>query len=123
MGVVVANRRDHDRPAAHCSGCVRRSVVGSFARIDQLLGDVAEFDVEVLRSAAEHVEGLVAADAFAFHEDALRLADQFPGHQCLLQLSEGGVVGRVLPLRGECDTSVRCKDCTLGALAWPERVW
>ena len=45
------------------------------AGVNELLGDVAKLDVQVLRRAAQQVERLVGGDALALHQDPLGLAD------------------------------------------------
>lgn len=65
------------------TGLVSAAWVGlrSYAGFYECAGHVTEFDIEVLRCPSEQVEGLIGGNTVAFHEDALGLADQFPGSQ------------------------------------------
>jgi hypothetical protein len=45
------------------------------------LGDFSQLDVEMLRSLAQDVEGLVSGDPLAFDQDPLCLADQLSSDQ------------------------------------------
>ena len=58
-----------------------RARLGPLARFDQCLGDVANFDIEVLGGPTQDVECLIGGDAFALHQDALGLANHLPGNK------------------------------------------
>jgi hypothetical protein len=60
-----------DRSGAGSTG------IGTFAGVDQVLRDISELDVEVLRRSTQNVEGLIGADPLTFHQDPLRLSDDF----------------------------------------------
>jgi hypothetical protein len=49
--------------------------VGVLSRVDEVLGYVAQFDIEVLGSSAQDIEGLVRVYALPLHEDSQSLAD------------------------------------------------
>jgi hypothetical protein len=51
------------------------------------VGEVGQFDVEVLGGAAEQVKGFLGRAAAALHENAFGLADYVAGVDRLLQLS------------------------------------
>src|SRR5262249_22542485 len=67
---------------------------GVFAGVDEALGDVAELDVEILRCVAQDLEGLFSGDPFSLHENALRLADDAPRRERLVEMALA--TGRVL---------------------------
>src|SRR6266516_1289049 len=53
--------------------------LGQFASGDEFFGDVAEFAVGLLGVALEDLEGAVAVETVALHQDAHRLTDQLAG--------------------------------------------
>jgi len=68
------------------SGRPFRPGVGLVAGVNEILGDVAQLAVQVLRRPAQHVESLGGRDSLALHQDALRLADHLSRGECRLQV-------------------------------------
>ncbi len=60
---------------------LRLSRVGSFTCVNEVLGNLSQLDVEVLRGLTQNMESLVGGDPFAFDEDPLGLADQLSRDQ------------------------------------------
>src|ERR1700677_2738737 len=69
-------------PSALASGPPRWADIGILARVDQVLGHLAQLDVEVLGGPTQDVERLLGRDALTLHEDAHGLTDRLAARQC-----------------------------------------
>jgi hypothetical protein len=96
--------------------------VGVFAGVDEGLGDLAEFEVEVLGGPAEDVEGLVGGDALAFDEDPLGLADDVAGGQRGVQVRGSLLVVFVGLGGGDGEGGERSEEKSFGPVDDPERL-
>ena len=114
-------RRCTERRAVrrHCGGlgCTRR-----LAGVDECLGNVSEFDVQVLGGAAQDVERLIRGDAFAFDEDALCLSDEFSGAEGCVEVEHVVGVGGPLFRGVEREPGERGEQPGLGTVGDAERV-
>ena len=93
----------------------------AFPGVDQALGDVSQFDVEMLGRPAQDVEGLVGRDPFAFHQNTLGLPDQVPANQGGLQVGDPGVFGLTGFGGGQRQAGQDGKHHSFGAVGGPER--
>jgi len=78
MVSMAAWRNEKSQRAVFYRGRHSASAWGNLASVHHVLGNLTQLDVQVLRRAPQHCEGLVGGDPLALDENALGLADDLP---------------------------------------------